>query len=142
MAALSPRAPNISGSERRTVVVMAGRWPLHPVRPAGWESINQFTANRVITSTSEQLLGQHRPKQTRPSALRTWSSQRQLCLLSGFQVPYLPPQWSCLPLGGRRLHSTAVPPASNAVGRRDAAAGRAGAALVEICTDALTSVPG
>lgn len=105
MTALSPRAPSTSGSER-TVVVVAGRWPLHPVHPAGRESINQFTANRVITSTSEQLLEQRRPKQTQPSALRTRSSQRQLRLLSGFQVPHLPPQWSSWPLEGRRLHRT------------------------------------
>lgn len=139
MAALSPGVPSTSGSER-TVVVVAGRWPLHPVHPARWESINQFTANRVITSTSEQLLGLHRPKQTRPSALRTRSSQRQLRLLSGFQVPYLSPQWSSWPLEGRRLQRTN--PASTAVGRRDAEAGRAGAALAEIWAGALTPVPG
>lgn len=75
------------------MVVMVGRWSWHPVCPTYWENINRFAANRLITSTSEQLLGQWLAK-ANTALCPEDREHRQLRLLSGFQDPLLPPQWS------------------------------------------------
>lgn len=64
MGASSLRAPGAPGAEGTP------GWPRRPVRPALWGSINQFAADGVIASASEQLLGQ----QMGPSTPRTGST--------------------------------------------------------------------